>query len=267
MFSSTMTALSIRRENTSAKPARIIVLMELPPTYSAMMAASTDIGIDRNTPTVARRLPRNTSTMRPVSTRPMPPSSSSVSMARFTNSDWSKTTSALSCAGMSSSRLTTVLHAVDDGDRVGVAALLHHRQERRPLAVHLDDVVLDLVGVLGVADVADAHHRAVGRRLERNPVDVGHVPELAVREDRVVVRPDLHVARRQNQVRVVDGAHHVHRAHLVRLELRRIDVHHDLPVLAAERLRHRRAGHARQLVADRELPDVAQLRLASAPRP
>ena len=49
MFSSTITALSIKRENTSARPARIIVLIELPPKYSAMNAASADSGIDRNT--------------------------------------------------------------------------------------------------------------------------------------------------------------------------------------------------------------------------
>ena len=68
---------------------------------------------------------------------------------------------------------------------------------------------------------------------------------------RVVVRPDLDVARRQDQVGVVDGADHVHRAHLVRLQLRRIDVDHDLAVLAAEGRRHRRALHAGELVADR----------------
>ena len=87
MFSSTMTALSIRRENTSAKPASVMVLIELPPMYKAMMAASTDSGIDRNTPAVARALPRKTSTISAVSTRPMPPSRANVSMARLTNSD------------------------------------------------------------------------------------------------------------------------------------------------------------------------------------
>src|SRR5262245_5907044 len=57
MFSSTMTALSISRENTSASPARIIVLIELPPKYSRMKAARAESGIDRNTAAVARRLP------------------------------------------------------------------------------------------------------------------------------------------------------------------------------------------------------------------
>ncbi len=87
MFSSTITALSISLEKTSASPARIIVLIELPPKYSRMNAASADNGIDRNTAAVARRLPRKTSTINAVSTSPVPPSSSSVSIARFTKSD------------------------------------------------------------------------------------------------------------------------------------------------------------------------------------
>ena len=152
-----------------------------------------------------------------------------------------------------------ILHAVDDGDGVGVAALLHHRQVDRRLAVDGHDVVLDLVAVLGAADVAHRDRRSADG-LQRDAVDVGNGAELAVGEDGVVERPDLHVARRQNQVRVVDRADHVHRAHLVRLQLRRIDVDHDLAVLAAEGRRHRRAVDAGQLVPDGELPEVAQLR-------
>ena len=49
-----------------------------------------------------------------------------------------------------------VLDAVHDRNRVGVAALLQHRQIDRRLAVHAHDVVLDLLRVLGVADVAHA---------------------------------------------------------------------------------------------------------------
>ncbi len=52
-----------------------------------MNAASADSGIDRNTATVARKLARKTSTISAVSTRPIAPSWSSVSIARFTNSD------------------------------------------------------------------------------------------------------------------------------------------------------------------------------------
>ena len=68
----------------------------------------------------------------------------------------------------------------------------------------------------------------------------------------------------KNQVGVVHRADHVHQAELVRLQLDGIDVDHDLAVLAAEGLRHRRAGHIGDLVAHRELRQVAQLRFVQS---
>ncbi len=47
----------------------------------------------------------------------------------------------------------------------------------------------------------------------------------------------------------------------MRLQLERIHVDHELAVLAAERRRHRRAGHARDLVANLVLQVVVKLRL------
>ena len=85
MFSSTTTELSIRRENTSAKPAEHHVLIEPPPMQRAMNAASADSGIDKNTATVARKLPRNTRIMSAVRAGRCAPSCSSVSIAFFTN--------------------------------------------------------------------------------------------------------------------------------------------------------------------------------------
>ena len=45
------------------------------------------------------------------------------------------------------------------------------------------------------------------------------------------------------------------------LQLERVHVDHDLPVLAAVRRRHRRAGNTRDLVANLELQIIVQLRL------
>ena len=47
-------------------------------------------------------------------------------------------------------------------------------------------------------------------------------------------------------------------------ELEGIGIDHDLPVAAAEGLRHGGAGHARDLVADVELGEVAELRFVEA---
>ena len=58
-----------------------------PPSDKAIKAASTESGIEKNTATVARKLPRNTRIMTDVSASPIAPSCSSVSIAVFTNTD------------------------------------------------------------------------------------------------------------------------------------------------------------------------------------
>ena len=68
-----------------------------------MKAASTLSGIEKNTASVARRLPRKTRIISDVRNRPIAPSCSSVSIAVFTNFDWSNTTRVTSCEGTSTS--------------------------------------------------------------------------------------------------------------------------------------------------------------------
>ena len=80
-----------------------MLLMVLPPNPSAMIAASAESGMDRNTATVPRMLPRNSSTIKAVSRSPDAPSWISVLMAFLTYSDWSNTRSVTSCFGMSTS--------------------------------------------------------------------------------------------------------------------------------------------------------------------
>ena len=92
--------------------------------------------------------------------RPIAPSCSRFSIAVLTKTDWSKTTLVTSDFGTSSKVGDGVLHAVDDGDGVGIAALLEHRQIDRALAVDAHDVVLDLGGICGVAHVVHQHRRA-----------------------------------------------------------------------------------------------------------
>ena len=133
-------------------------------------------------------------------------------------------------------------------------------QVGRALAVHANDVVLDLVGVLRLAHIA---HRdpARTRGLDGDVIDVVHFFHQAVRVDVIVVWPDLHVTCRQNQVVLVHRFNDVHQAQLPREQLVRIDVHHRLAVFAAERRRDFCAFHHGNLVADSELADVVQLRL------
>ncbi len=73
------------RDNASANPPRTIVFTDPPPSCKAIKVASTDSGMEKNTATVARMLPRKTRIMMQVSSSPSPPSCSSVSIAVFTN--------------------------------------------------------------------------------------------------------------------------------------------------------------------------------------
>ena len=86
------------------------------------------------------------------------------------------------------------------------------------------------------------------------------VGNLRVGVNVVIHRTDADIARGKNQVRFVHGAHHVHRAQFVRLQLQRIHVHHDLAVFPAVGRRHRGAGNARDLVANLKLQIIVQLR-------
>src|ERR1022692_3015717 len=147
--------------------------------------------------------------------------------------------------------------AIHHRDRVGVPTLLHHRKIHRRLTVVAYHVGLNLLRIFGIAEVGDAHRR-LPHHLDRKIVDVRHRAQLAIRVDVVIQRPKLHIARRQNQVRVVDGAHHVHGTQLVGFQLVGVGIDHDLAVRPAERLRHAGARNTADLVADLKLRHVAQ---------
>ena len=100
----------------------------------------------------------------------------------------------------------------------------------------------------------------IADRLQRHIVHLGRVGKLTVTVDVVVARANAHIARGQNLVGFVYGPHHIHRAELGRLQLYRVDVELNLPVLASEGLRHRRTRHIRNLVTNIELSQVMQLR-------
>ena len=96
--------------------------------------------------------------------------------------------------------------------------------------------------------------------LDRNVVQIlDHVVDQAVGVDVVIVRPDFDVARRQNEVAVVDGVDHIHEAELAREQLVGVDIDHDLAVLAAERRRDFGAMHDRDLIANLELGQIVEL--------
>ena len=83
-----------------------------------------------------------------------------------------------------SGEIADVVHHLNG---IGIAALLHDRNVGGFLAVDADDVVLQLAGVLGLADVAD-RNPLCAHRLQRQVVQVLDVLDQAVGVDVIVVR-------------------------------------------------------------------------------
>ena len=160
-------------------------------------------------------------------------------------------------AGEFRDRLPDSLHHLD---RVGVASLLEDGQVDGPLAVDPDDVRLDGGSVLHFCHVGHEYLGCSRGTLERDPSDLIHGAELPVRLNRVIGRADHDIASWQNRVGSLKTRDDVHQTELPGLELHRVDVDHDLPVLAAEGLGYRCTGSSGYLVADVELAEVAELR-------
>jgi len=148
--------------------------------------------------------------------------------------------------------------SIDDGDGVGIATLLENGEIDGALAVDTDQVVLDLGGILGFADVAD-EDGGISGGLERQAVHIGHIPELAVGIDVVVEVADADIACGEDEVGIVDRADDVHHRELGGFKLEGVDIDHDLAVLPAERLWDGCAGDIGDLVPDGVLPGVPEL--------
>src|SRR4029077_11227555 len=152
--------------------------------------------------------------------------------------------------------------AVDHRECVRIASLLHHGQIDGTLSIDADDVVLQRMRVLELSNVRH-EYRAGAVHFDWILAGVLQV-ELRIRVDVVVKVSDLDVAGRQDHVRLTERPNYVHGADLPRFELERIDIELDLPPRSAERLRNRRAGNTRQLVANEILRDVLQIAICHA---
>src|ERR1700744_2626785 len=147
-------------------------------------------------------------------------------------------------------------NAIDNGDRVRIAALFEYGQIYRTLPVHPHHVELSRVGVFRFANVGHPNRR-LPHYLQRGLIHVVQF-ELAIGVNVVVVVSDFDVTRGQHDIGLIDGSHNVHRAQLARFQLVRVDVEHDLPPSAAEGLRNRSARHAGQLIANEVLREILQ---------
>jgi hypothetical protein len=86
------------------------------------------------------------------------------------------------------------------------------------MSVDADDVVLKSGAVDGLSHVGD-EYRLLAFGLERHAIERLSVGDLGVRVEVVVHGTEAHVASRQDQIRQVRGAHDIHRAEFMGLEL------------------------------------------------
>src|SRR6185437_878275 len=117
----------------------------------------------------------------------------------------------------------------------------------------MNHIRLDLARILSLSHIT--HRYCAGANgFQRQFVYIRDILQLAVGIDVVVVWANLCISRRQNQVRTVYGAHDIHGTEVVSLQLKRVDIDHDLAVFASEGRRHRGSRYSRQLVTHRKLP-------------
>src|SRR5206468_929525 len=116
---------------------------------------------------------------------------------------------------------------------------LEDRHEDRPPSVATDDVGLHGEPVGDVGDVLDVDGDAVDR-LDRDVVEGGDQVGAAVEPDVVLRVADLGRSRRDDQVLVADGRGDVVGRHAAGVHGVRVEVDHDLALLAAPGLGHPR---------------------------
>ncbi len=148
---------------------------------------------------------------------------------------------------------------VDDRDGRGIAVLDDAQQHGAP-AVVADDVLLHRPAVVHLADVLQEYRLPVDV-FDRNVVEVGDGRRHRIGAHRVLRIADLGETRRQGQVLRIDRVHHVRRGQASGLKLERIDIDHDLSVLAAVRGRKGHARHRGKLLAQVVEPVVIELLL------
>ena len=176
-----------------------------------MIDARIDSGIDTAMMTVLRQLPRSTRISSAVRHAAITASRTTPSIDARTNSDWSASWSTFrSWVQAGQDPRQRRLDAVDDVEGRG-AARLHDRHQRRPLAVHADDVGLRRVAVAHVRHVADVDRRArptirIGRSFSSSTVRGLPLMSTSCSND-----ADLRRAGGQDQVLCADRVHHVDR--------------------------------------------------------
>ena len=150
-----------------------------------------------------------------------------------------------------------LFNSVDDRDGVAISALLEDGNIHRMLAINAHDVGLNGARILGFTNVAN-HHGSQPNGFDGEEIDLRSGGDLTVGVDVVVHVADAHVTGRQDQVGFVNRLNHIEETELMGFQFDRVDKNLDLPVCAAERLRHRGALHVGNLVAYLKLGQILE---------
>src|SRR5262249_20104336 len=145
-------------------------------------------------------------------------------------------------------RFQRLVDAIDNFERRGIT-VLDDAQEYGAPAVLAHHVLLHQPAVVDLANVLQKDGGPI-RDLDRNVVEIIDAARRGIGANGVLGIADLSGTGRQGQVLRVDRIDNVGRGQALGKELRRIDVDHDLAVLAPGGRRQGDPGNRRQLLAD-----------------
>ncbi len=155
-----------------------------------------------------------------------------------------------------------LLDAGDDIQRRHRAGL-QHLHDDRTAAVDMDDIGLRRITVAHSGDVAHIEHGAVDAA-DRQVAEFVDLHRGIVEIDGVFERTDLLGTDRRDQVLRGQCVGNVLAGQAARLQRAGVEIDGDLPLLAAERKRNRRAGHGDELRAQLVEGDVLRLLFVEA---
>ena len=261
MFSIVTVESSTKMPTASASPPSVMVLSVSPRKYSTTSDDRIASGIEIITTSVERHEPRNTRIINAVRPAAIAPSRNTPSTELVTNTDWSNSSLILRPGGAAARIAPSACFTPLTTASVEALPFLItlSSTERWPFSRTM--FCCTSYPSWTCADVLHEDRRAIDE-LDRDLVEVVDRRRRRVGAHRILGVADLRRAGRQGQVLRIDGIDDVERGQAPREQLLRVDVHHDLAILAAGRRRQRDARNRRQLLPDPVDAVVVELLLA-----
>ena len=245
MFSISTVASSTSMPMASARPPSVMMLMVSPLRFKPMMAVKMASGIEVQTTTTLRQLPRNARI---------------ISETRIEDKHgFAHDSHDRSAHEHGLIEVDLQVHPLRRGsldNRQRVARRLHHGQSRRvgvledgeigrALAVDVHDAALFGIAVRHLGHVSQQNRRRA-HDLDRDAAELRHCVRAGVELHRIVGVADPGIARRQNHVRSLQRADYVSGRQPLGGECLRVDVDDDLAFFPAERRGRRKPGNREQ---------------------